>query len=81
MPARLKDAKRKVVGSKRTYRALKEGQVAVCYLALDAESRIIEPLRRQCMEMGIEPVYVDSMKHLGKCCGIDVGAAAAAILK
>jgi len=81
MPARLRNAKRKIVGSKRTYRALKEGQVAVCYLALDAESRVTEPLRRQCIEVGLEPIYVDSMKDLGRYCGIDVGAAAAAILK
>ena len=81
MPARLKNAKRKLVGTKRAYRALKEDQVSVCYVARDAEPRVTEPLRRQCTEKGLEIVYVDSMKQLGRYCGIDVGAAVAAILK
>ncbi|NMB45353.1 MAG: 50S ribosomal protein L7Ae-like protein [Firmicutes bacterium] len=81
MPARLKDARRKLVGTKRTYRALKEDQVSVCYVARDAEPRVIEPLQRQCIDQGLEIIYVDSMRQLGKYCGIDVGAAAAAILK
>lgn len=81
MPARLKNAKRKLVGTKRTYRALKEDQVLVCYVARDAEPKVTEPLRRQCMDRRLEIVHVDSMKELGRYCGIDVGAAAAAILK
>ena len=81
VPARLKNTKRKLVGTKRAFRALKEDQVLVCYVARDAEPRVTEPLQRQCMEKGLEIVYVDSMKQLGRYCGIDVGAAAAAILK
>lgn len=81
MPTRLKEAKRKLIGTKRAYRALKEDEVLVCYVAKDAEPRVIEPLCRHCIENGLEIVYVDSMKQLGRYCGIDVGAAAAAILK
>ena len=77
----MKDAKRKLVGTKRTYRALKEDQVSICYVAKDAEPRVIEPLCHYCIENGLEIVYVDSMRQLGRYCGIDVGAAAAAILK
>lgn len=81
MPDRLKTARHKLVGTKRTLRALKDGEALVCYLARDAEPRVIEPLRQLCVEKDLEAVYVDSMRQLGRYCGIDVGAAAAAILK
>jgi large subunit ribosomal protein L7A len=77
----LKAAKRKLIGTKRTLRALKDDQVLVCYLARDAELRIVEPMQHHCVERDLEIVYVDSMKQLGRYCGIDVGAAVAAILK
>ena len=53
----------------------------VVYIAEDAERCITSPLLRICEEKGFEIVYVDSMKELGKACGIKVGAATAAILK
>lgn len=81
MPSRLKGAARTTVGAKQTHKALKAGKVLVCYIARDAEVRITEPLRSYCESNGVELVYVDSMEQLGKFCGIDVGAAAAAILK
>jgi len=34
-----------------------------------------------CQSRNIAVTYVDSMKELGKACGIEVGAATAAILK
>ncbi|NLK07795.1 MAG: 50S ribosomal protein L7Ae-like protein [Firmicutes bacterium] len=81
MPDRLRVSKRKLVGTKRTLRALKEDDVLVCYLAQDAEPRILEPLESLCKKQAVETVYIDSMKQLGRYCSIDVGAAAAAVLK
>mgnify|MGYP003760527733 CR=1 FL=1 len=81
LPTRLKNARRKLVGTKSTLRALKEEQVMVCYLARDAEAKVLEPVRRHCAEKDLEIVYVESMKQLGRYCGIEVGAAVAAILK
>ena len=71
-------AKKKVVGLKQTRRAVSAGQAVQVYLACDAESRLTEPLLECCHTAGI-PVETEwTMKQLGKACGIDVGAAAAA---
>jgi large subunit ribosomal protein L7A len=47
----------------------------------DADERVMEPLRELCREEGIEVLETESMKALGMACGIEVGAAAAAVLK
>lgn len=78
---RLLNARRKTVGTKQTQKHMENGQVRVIYIAKDAEERVTSPLLKICREMGLEVVYVDSMKELGKACGIKVGAATAAILK
>jgi large subunit ribosomal protein L7A len=70
----------KTVGAKQTHKLIENGQAQVVYIAKDAEERVT-PLLRICEEKGLEVVYVDSMKELGKACGIKVGAATAAILK
>jgi large subunit ribosomal protein L7A len=69
-----------VVGAKETKKALARGRVAVLYLARDAEERIVGPLREMASAAGVEIVEAPTMAELGKACGIDVGAAAAAIL-
>ncbi|KNF08013.1 LSU ribosomal protein L7AE [Gottschalkia purinilytica] len=76
----LKEAK-KVVGTKQAKRAIINDEVEVLFVAKDAESRVVNGLVDLCKEKSIEIVYVDSMKELGKACGIDVSAASAAILK
>jgi len=68
------------VGTKQTAKALQKDEISVLYLANDAESRVIEPLEIQAKEKGVQIIKVPSMKELGKTFGIDVGAAAAAIL-
>lgn len=70
----------KVVGVKQTTKALQRNEVAVLYIANDAESRITEPIETQAKAKGIEIKKVPSMKELGKACGIEVGAAVAALL-
>lgn len=71
----------KVIGTKQTAKALQRDGVSVLYIAKDAESRIVEPLETQAKEKGVQIIKVPSMKELGKAFGIEVGAAAAAILK
>ena len=71
-------AKKKVVGLKQTRRAVSAGQAVKVYLACDAEERLISPLLENCRNAGI-PVEAEwTMERLGKACGIEVGAAAAA---
>jgi len=79
--ARLSAARKKTVGSKQTLKAIQRGEAKVVYLALDAEKHVTEPLRQACRRSNILIVEVDSMRILGKTCGINVGCASAAIIE
>lgn len=81
MAERLKNAKKITIGSKQTLKALGSNEVKVVYLANDADNHVIAPIKKICDEKELETVYVESMKELGKYCGIDVGAASAALLQ
>ncbi|NMA55748.1 MAG: 50S ribosomal protein L7Ae-like protein [Firmicutes bacterium] len=77
----LKAAKRKSVGTKQTLKAVQKGTASRVYVAKDAEPFVVEPLLTLCQENGVPCTYVDDMKTLGKACGIQVGAAAAAVIE
>ena len=81
MPGRIRATKKRAVGSKQTARAIEEGAAVVVYVARDAAGWVIDPIIEACTAKGIELVYVDTMRELGEACGIDVGAASAAVLK
>ena len=70
----------KVVGVKQTRRALNDGRAKEVFLARDADPILTEPLAVQAEEKGIEIRWIESMKALGKACGIAVGAAVAATI-
>jgi large subunit ribosomal protein L7A len=74
-------AKKIIVGSKQTVKALKAGEVLELVIAKDADAKVTAELLRTAREMNTAITYVDSMKKLGKACGIAVGAAAVAITK
>jgi large subunit ribosomal protein L7A len=74
-------AKKIIVGSKQTVKALKAGEVMDLVIAKDADAKVTAELLRTAREMNTAITYVDSMKKLGKACGIAVGAAAVAITK
>lgn len=76
----LKSAKNKTIGTKQTLKAVEKGLARIVYLAKDAEPHVTRNLVQLCQEKGIEIVYVDTMVALGKACGIEVGAASAAIV-
>lgn len=71
----------KVVGIKQLRRALANGNIQKVFLADDADPRLTEPLAKQCEALYIDWEMVTSMQELGKACGIDVGAAAAGVLR
>lgn len=73
-------SKNKLVGIKQTKKALEAGTAKVVYLALDADKRILDEFRQICQQNQVSVVDVDSMKDLGKACGIDVSAAIACLL-
>ncbi|MDE6261092.1 MAG: ribosomal L7Ae/L30e/S12e/Gadd45 family protein [Oscillospiraceae bacterium] len=68
----------KVVGVKQVRRALASGRAKRLYLAKDADPQLTQPLAQQGQERGVEVVWADTMKALGRACGIAVGAAVAA---
>lgn len=77
---RLKAARKKTIGSKQTAKAIQRGAAQVVFVALDADAAVTRDVVAAAQARNLEIVYVDSMAALGKACGIDVGAAAAAIL-
>ena len=74
----LKDAAR-VIGLKQVRKAVQGGRAAAVFLADDADARITVPLAELCEAQDVPVERVASMAELGKACGIDVGAAAAAL--
>ena len=69
-----------VVGAKQLRKALKAGTACKVYLAENADPAVTEPLAALCQENNVSVFWVRSMAELGKVCGIDVGAAAAAVI-
>ena len=72
--------KKVVVGSKQLRKALKKGSVRYVFLAENADPAVTEPLADLCGKENIQITWVRSMAELGQRCGIEVGAAAAAVI-
>ena len=69
-----------VVGAKQLKKAVKAGRVRYVFLAENADPAVTEPLEDLCRNNHIQITWVRSMAELGRACGIEVGAAAAAVL-
>lgn len=78
---RLKTARKKSIGTKQTTKAVEKGSARAVFVAKDAEEHLTREIIKMARERGIEVVTAESMLALGKACGIEVGAAAAAILE
>ncbi|MFD1738277.1 50S ribosomal protein L7ae-like protein [Bacillus salitolerans] len=68
-----------IVGTKQTIKALKNGEVKEVVVAEDADQRVTFKVIQTAKELQVPVIKVDSMKKLGKACGIEVGAATVAI--
>ena len=73
-------AKSIIIGTKQTVKAIKTGNVNEVIIAIDADPRLTSKIVELANEINVPVSYVDSMKKLGKACGIDVGAAVVAIM-
>lgn len=71
----------KTIGVKQTLKAAETGNAKIVFIARDADERVVQNIKELCQTNSIEIIYVDTMKQLGKACGIEVGAATACILK
>lgn len=69
-----------VVGAKQLRKAINSGRAQKVFLAENADPAITEPLEEMCSKLNIQLTWVRSMAELGSACGIEVGAAAAAVV-
>lgn len=72
---------KKTIGMKQSLKAVETGAARMVFVARDADEKVTGNLVRICEQASVEVHYIDTMKQLGKACGIDVGAAAVALLK
>ena len=73
-------SKKVIVGSKQLKKALNKGDARYVYLAENADPAITGPIEDLCRQRNIHFTWVRSMDDLGRACGIEVGAAAAAVV-
>jgi len=72
---------KKAIGIKQVTKAIEKDLVQEIYVAKDAEQRLLEQLQILCSQKNVTVDMTFAMTELGKACGIEVGAAAVAILK
>ncbi|PGT81265.1 MULTISPECIES: 50S ribosomal protein L7ae-like protein [Bacillaceae] len=70
-----------IVGTKQSVKALMNNEVKEIIIAEDADYRIIQKVIQTAETQKVPLTTVSSMKKLGKACGIEVGAAAVAIIR
>ena len=70
-----------VTGIKQAMKAVRRSRAAAVFVADDADAHVLEDLLRACDLEDIPVEHVDSMAELGKACGIQVKASAAAVLR
>ena len=82
---RIRLAKRRTIGTNQTIKVLMQAnahaRVKQVFVAKDAERRVVNPIVALADEKGVPIEWVETMKQLGKACGIEVGAATAAVLE
>ena len=76
----LKNRRRRVVGMRETLKKIAQGTALSVYVAKNADTKVIHDVVTQSQARNIPVEYVDSIDELGRLCGIDVGAACAALL-
>lgn len=69
----------KIIGVKQTIKTVETDRARVVFIAKDADEKVTLDLKELCNKKSIEIIYVDSMKQLGRACGIEVRASAACL--
>ncbi|SDX91530.1 ribosomal L7Ae/L30e/S12e/Gadd45 family protein [Paenibacillus sp. CF384] len=69
-----------VIGSKQTTKMVEQGLATEVYVAQDTDPRLKNSIVRLCESSGVPIIWSESMKDLGETCGIEVGAAMAAVI-
>ncbi|NIK72276.1 MULTISPECIES: ribosomal L7Ae/L30e/S12e/Gadd45 family protein [unclassified Paenibacillus] len=68
------------VGAKQTTKMLEQSKAIEVYVARDADPRMREKIVHLCERLSVPVKWIDTMQELGETCGIDVGAAMAALI-
>ena len=66
------------IGMKQTMKAIELGIAEEVFVAQDADPRLVTRIVQACEQRDIRLTLVDTMRNLGRTCGIDVGAATVA---
>lgn len=69
-----------IVGTKQSVKALLNNDVKEIVIAEDADDRVVQKVVQTAEQKQVPLIKVESMKKLGKACGIEVGAATVAII-
>lgn len=69
-----------LVGAKQLKKAVEAGRARYVFLAKNADPAVTAPIEAMCVQRNIQITWVPSMAELGHSCGIEVGAAAAAVV-
>ena len=69
-----------VVGAKQLKKAVLAGRARCVFLAENADPALTDPIAEMCSKQNIHITWVRTMAELGQACGIEVGAAAAAVV-
>ena len=77
----LKQAAQRTVGVKQTEKAVARQAAELVFIGSDADERVTGKLKELCQMNDVPVVATESMIEVGRACGINVKAAAAAILK
>lgn len=70
-----------IVGFNQVIRGLKSNLFKQVFIALDADKNIKKLIEEEADKKSVDVVYIDTKEELGKLCGIEINAAAAALLK
>lgn len=77
----LEQAEHRVVGIKQCEKAVLRNTAETVYIAQDADERVTWKLQQLCEEQNVKLDKQYNMYEIGRACGIQVKAGAAAILK
>ncbi|CAM3975523.1 ribosomal L7Ae/L30e/S12e/Gadd45 family protein [Cohnella lubricantis] len=69
------------VGTKQTTKMVEQDKATLVYVAQDADSRLASRIVQLCKQHDVKVEFVDTMRSLGKLCGIDVGTATAVVVE
>ena len=77
----LKTPAKRVVGTKQILKKFAKDDICMLFVADNAQESLRQSLLSLARDHGAEVISVRTMEDLGKLCGIEVGAAAAGVLK